>query len=124
MENLMGSQNSLNRKLKEECCKLGAKLEELSHHSRSELEQLTLEKQHLEDTVKRLRARCSEMEEQCVQHGRMHQRMKDRRERQSGRKELRGRLVMTAWKPAAGTPGGEGVAALGLQKLDRTSGLG
>ncbi|MEQ2157566.1 hypothetical protein GOODEAATRI_003061, partial [Goodea atripinnis] len=78
MENLMGSQNSLNRKLKEECCKLGAKLEELSHHSRSELEQLTLEKQHLEDTVKRLRARCSEMEEQCVQHGRMHQRMKDR----------------------------------------------
>ncbi|MED6286269.1 hypothetical protein CHARACLAT_004205, partial [Characodon lateralis] len=78
MESLMGSQNSLNRKLKEECCKLGAKLEELSHHSRSELEQLTLEKQHLEDTVKRLRARCSEMEEQCVQHGRMHQRMKDR----------------------------------------------
>ncbi|KAK5622825.1 hypothetical protein CRENBAI_024284 [Crenichthys baileyi] len=78
VENLMGSQNSLIRKLKEECCKLGAKLEELSHHSRSELEQLTLEKQHLEDTVKRLRARCSEMEEQCVQHGRMHQRMKDR----------------------------------------------
>ncbi|MEQ2211366.1 hypothetical protein XENOCAPTIV_027640 [Xenoophorus captivus] len=117
------------RKLKDECCKLGAKLEELSHHSRdlqvvmpstlldecvklqcgirccrlfaplesrpalavkvlldglsqakrgSELEHLTLEKQHLEDTVKRLRARLSEMEEQCVQHGRMHQRMKDR----------------------------------------------
>ncbi|KAM4729625.1 serologically defined colon cancer antigen 8 homolog isoform 2-T2 [Anableps anableps] len=78
MENLMGSQNSLIRKLKEECCKLGAKLEELSHQSRSELEQLVLEKQHLEETVKSLRARCSEMEEQCVQHGRMHQRMKDR----------------------------------------------
>lgn len=78
MENLMGSQNSLIRKLKEECCKLGAKLEELSHQSRSELEQLVLEKQHLEEAVKSLRARCSEMEEQCVQHGRMHQRMKDR----------------------------------------------
>ncbi|XP_015253711.1 PREDICTED: serologically defined colon cancer antigen 8 [Cyprinodon variegatus] len=78
MENLMGSQNSLIRKLKEECCKLGAKLEEFSHHSRSELEQLALEKQHLEETVKSLRARCSEMEEQCVQHGRMHQRMKNR----------------------------------------------
>uniref|UniRef100_A0A3B5M2V5 SHH signaling and ciliogenesis regulator sdccag8 n=1 Tax=Xiphophorus couchianus TaxID=32473 RepID=A0A3B5M2V5_9TELE len=35
MENLMGSQNSLIGKLKEECCKLGAKLEELSHQSRS-----------------------------------------------------------------------------------------
>lgn len=45
---------------------------------RRELEQLALEKQHLEETVKNLRARCSDMEEQCVQHGRMHQRMKDR----------------------------------------------
>lgn len=45
---------------------------------RSELEQLALERQHSEETVKSLRARCSEMEEQCVQHGRMHQRMKDR----------------------------------------------
>ncbi|XP_008427391.1 serologically defined colon cancer antigen 8 homolog [Poecilia reticulata] len=78
MEHLMGSQNSLIGKLKEECCKLGAKLEELSLQSRSELEQLALEKQHSEETVKSLRARCSEMEEQCVQHGRMHQRMKDR----------------------------------------------
>lgn len=45
---------------------------------RAELEQVTLEKQHLEETVKSLRARCCDMEEQCVQHGRMHQRMKDR----------------------------------------------
>lgn len=45
---------------------------------RRELEQLALEKQHLEETVTSLRARCSDMEEQCVQHGRMHQRMKDR----------------------------------------------
>uniref|UniRef100_A0A3B3WTX5 Serologically defined colon cancer antigen 8 n=1 Tax=Poecilia mexicana TaxID=48701 RepID=A0A3B3WTX5_9TELE len=78
MEHLMGSQNSLIGKLKEECCKLGAKLEELSLQSRSELEQLALEKQHSEETVRSLRARCLEMEEQCVQHGRMHQRMKDR----------------------------------------------
>ncbi|KAM9727849.1 serologically defined colon cancer antigen 8 homolog [Menidia menidia] len=78
MDNLLSSQNSLIRKLKEECCKLGSKLEELSSNSRSELEQLTLEKHHLEETVRSLRARCSNMEEQCVQHGRMHQRMKDR----------------------------------------------
>ncbi|XP_069549047.1 serologically defined colon cancer antigen 8 homolog isoform X1 [Brachyistius frenatus] len=78
LDGLLSSQNSLIRKLKEECCNLGAKLEELTENSRREVEQLALEKQHLEETVKSLRARCSNMEEQCVQHGRMHQRMKDR----------------------------------------------
>ncbi|XP_037639239.1 serologically defined colon cancer antigen 8 homolog [Sebastes umbrosus] len=78
LDGLLSSQNSLIRKLKEECCALGVKLEELTGNSRGELEQLALEKQHLEETVKSLRARCSDMEDQCVQHGRMHQRMKDR----------------------------------------------
>ncbi|XP_076014846.1 serologically defined colon cancer antigen 8 homolog isoform X2 [Genypterus blacodes] len=78
LDGLLSSQNSLIRKLKEECCMLGAKLEEVTESSRSELEQLALEKQHLEETSKNLRARCSDMEEQCVLHGRMHQRMKDR----------------------------------------------
>ncbi|XP_034753255.1 serologically defined colon cancer antigen 8 homolog isoform X2 [Etheostoma cragini] len=78
LDGLLSSQNSLIRKLKEECCMLGVKLEELTENSRGELEQLALEKQHLEETAKSLRARCSDMEEQCVQHGRMHQRMKDR----------------------------------------------
>ncbi|XP_055358685.1 serologically defined colon cancer antigen 8 homolog isoform X6 [Betta splendens] len=78
LDDLLSSQNSLIKKLKDECCKLGVKLEELTENSRSELEQLGLEKQHLEETVQSLRARCSVMEEQCVQHGRMHQRMKDR----------------------------------------------
>ncbi|XP_035519379.1 serologically defined colon cancer antigen 8 homolog [Morone saxatilis] len=78
LDGLLSSQNSLIRKLKDECCVLGVKLEELTENSRSEMEQLALEKQHLEETVKSLRARCSDMEEQCVQHGRMHQRMKDR----------------------------------------------
>ena len=45
------------------------------------MQQLALEKLHLEETVKSLRARCADMEEQCVQHGRMHQRMKDRYEK-------------------------------------------
>ncbi|XP_047458486.1 serologically defined colon cancer antigen 8 homolog isoform X2 [Mugil cephalus] len=78
LDGLLSSQNSLIRKLKEECCTLGARLEESTENSRSEMEQLALERQHLEETVKSLRARCSNMEEQCVQHGRMHQRMKDR----------------------------------------------
>ncbi|XP_070696606.1 serologically defined colon cancer antigen 8 homolog [Pempheris klunzingeri] len=78
LDGLLSSQNSLIRKLKEECCSLGVKLEELTENSRSEIEVLSLEKRHLEETVKSLRARCYDMEEQCVQHGRMHQRMKDR----------------------------------------------
>ncbi|KAK1791521.1 hypothetical protein P4O66_013521, partial [Electrophorus voltai] len=45
---------------------------------RAEVEQLSLEKQHLQDSVEKLQGRCQEMEEQCVQHGRMHQRMKHR----------------------------------------------
>ncbi|KAM9847535.1 serologically defined colon cancer antigen 8 homolog [Aulostomus maculatus] len=77
-EALLSSQNSLIKRLKDECCALGDKLEELMKKSRSELEQLSLEKQYLEDTVKSLRARCSDMEDQCVQHGRMHKCMKDR----------------------------------------------
>ncbi|TMS04414.1 Serologically defined colon cancer antigen 8-like protein [Larimichthys crocea] len=90
LDGLLSSQNSLIGKLKDECGALGVKLEELTENSRSEMEQLALEKQHLEETVKSLRARCSDMEEQCVQHGRMHQRMKGRRrsielkERQGG----------------------------------------
>ncbi|XP_039640300.1 serologically defined colon cancer antigen 8 homolog isoform X2 [Perca fluviatilis] len=84
LDSLLSSQNSLIRKLKDECCTLGVKLEELTENSRGELEQLALEKQHLEEAVKSLRARCSDMEEQCVQHGRMHQRMKDRGSRRSG----------------------------------------
>lgn len=78
LDGLLSSQNSLLRKLREECSTLGALLEEQTANSRREVEQLTLEKQHFEDTVKSLRARCSNMEEQCVQHGRLHQRMKDR----------------------------------------------
>ncbi|KAK1905778.1 Serologically defined colon cancer antigen 8 like [Dissostichus eleginoides] len=78
LDGLLSSQNSLIRKLKDECCSLGVKLEELTENSRGDLEQLALEKQHLEESVKSLRARCADMEDQCVQHGRMHQRMKHR----------------------------------------------
>lgn len=46
--------------------------------NRSVLQQEDLKKQHLEKTVKSLRDRCSAMEDQCVQHGHVHQRMKTR----------------------------------------------
>ncbi|XP_021432040.2 serologically defined colon cancer antigen 8 homolog isoform X1 [Oncorhynchus mykiss] len=78
LEALLSSQNALIGKLKDECLSLGTKLETLTETSRREVEQLSLEKDHLEESVGKLRARCTEMEEQCVQHGRMHQRMKNR----------------------------------------------
>lgn len=46
--------------------------------NRSKQQQLHLEKQHLEETVKSLRARCSDMEDQGVQHDLLQQRMKAR----------------------------------------------
>ncbi|KAJ7985010.1 hypothetical protein DPEC_G00360700 [Dallia pectoralis] len=78
LEGLLSSQNALIGKLTEECHSLGSKLEKLTETSRNEVEQLSLEKEHLEERVEKLRARCTEMEDQCVQHGRMHQRMKNR----------------------------------------------
>ncbi|XP_068184238.1 serologically defined colon cancer antigen 8 homolog [Antennarius striatus] len=77
-DGLMSSQNSLIGKLMKECCMLGVKLEELKEDSRKEMQLLGLEKQHLEETVQSLRARCSELEEQCVHHGNLHLRMKKR----------------------------------------------
>ncbi|XP_051506945.1 serologically defined colon cancer antigen 8 homolog isoform X1 [Myxocyprinus asiaticus] len=77
-DTLLSAQNILIGKLKEECHTLGAKLEELAQSSRAEIEQLSLEREHLQESTEKLRSRCEEMEEQCVQHGRMHQRMKQR----------------------------------------------
>ncbi|KAI1886404.1 hypothetical protein AGOR_G00213670 [Albula goreensis] len=78
LDALLGSQNSLLSRLKEECRSLGGQLEDLTESSRAELEQLSLEKQQLQESMQKLRSRCEEMEEQCVQHGTMHQRMKHR----------------------------------------------
>ncbi|MBN3309258.1 SDCG8 protein, partial [Amia calva] len=78
LDALLSSQNSLLCKLKEECCNLGTKLEQVTDKSRSEAEQLSLENEHLRESLEKMQSRCTEMEEQCVQHGRMHQRMKNR----------------------------------------------
>ncbi|KAM9477885.1 serologically defined colon cancer antigen 8 homolog [Clarias gariepinus] len=78
MDALLSLQNGLIGKLKEKCHTLCSKMEELTHSNRAEVEQLSLEKEHLQESVEKLRGRCHEMEEQCVQHGRMHQRMKHR----------------------------------------------
>ncbi|KAK7902064.1 hypothetical protein WMY93_018833 [Mugilogobius chulae] len=67
LDDLLRSQNSLIRKLKEECATLGALLEDRTENSRREVEQLSLERRHLADTVKSLRTRCADLEQQLQQ---------------------------------------------------------
>ncbi|XP_061043368.1 serologically defined colon cancer antigen 8 isoform X5 [Eubalaena glacialis] len=75
---LLTSQNSFLTKLKEECCTLAKKLEQISQKSRSEIAQLSQEKRYTYDKLEKLRRRNDELEEQCVQHGRLHEIMKQR----------------------------------------------
>ncbi|XP_004439647.1 PREDICTED: serologically defined colon cancer antigen 8 isoform X2 [Ceratotherium simum simum] len=75
---LLTSQNTFLTKLKEECCTLAKKLEEISQKSRSEIAQLSQEKRYTYDRLEKLQRRNDELEEQCVQHGRLHEKMKQR----------------------------------------------
>ncbi|XP_032245263.1 serologically defined colon cancer antigen 8 isoform X2 [Phoca vitulina] len=73
---LLTSQNTFLTKLKEECCALAKKLEQISKKSRSEIAQLSQEKRYMYDKLEKLERRNEELEEQCVQHGRLHEIMK------------------------------------------------
>ncbi|XP_016048667.1 serologically defined colon cancer antigen 8 isoform X2 [Erinaceus europaeus] len=75
---LMTSQNTFLTKLKEECCTLAKKLEQISQKSRSEIVHLSQEKRYTYDKMEKLQRRIDELEEQCVQHGRLHEIMKQR----------------------------------------------
>lgn len=75
---LLTSQNTFLTKLKEECCILAKKLEKVSLKSRSEIVRLSQEKRYLCDKLEKLQKRNDELEEQCVQHGRVHETMKER----------------------------------------------
>ncbi|XP_036133466.1 serologically defined colon cancer antigen 8 [Molossus molossus] len=75
---LLTSQNTFLTKLKEECCTLAKKLEQISQKSRSEIAQLSQEKRYTYEKLKKLQRRNEELEEQCVQHGRLHEIMKQR----------------------------------------------
>ncbi|XP_033859864.2 serologically defined colon cancer antigen 8-like isoform X3 [Acipenser ruthenus] len=78
LEALLNSQNTLIGKLKDECRILGTKLEHVTEKNRSEIGQLSQENVYLRDTLEKLQSRSDEMEAQCIQHGRMHERMKQR----------------------------------------------
>ncbi|XP_032322417.1 serologically defined colon cancer antigen 8 isoform X5 [Camelus ferus] len=84
---LLTSQNTCLTKLKEECCTLAKKLEQISQkssdflpgkvtESRSEIAQLSQEKRYTYDKLEKLQRRNDDLEEQCVQHGRLHEIMK------------------------------------------------
>ncbi|XP_040307775.1 serologically defined colon cancer antigen 8 isoform X7 [Herpailurus yagouaroundi] len=75
---LLTSQNTFLTKLKEECCALAKKLEQISQKSRSEIAQLNQEKRYTYDKLEKLQRRNDELEKQCVQHGRLHEIMKQR----------------------------------------------
>lgn len=75
---LLTSQNTFLTKLKEECCLLAKKLEKVSLKSRSQIVRLSQEKRYLCDKLEKLQKRNDELEEQCIQHGRVHETMKER----------------------------------------------
>ncbi|XP_048392936.2 serologically defined colon cancer antigen 8 homolog isoform X1 [Stegostoma tigrinum] len=78
LEILLSSQNKLINKLKAECQTLNQKLEKITEKNRSEVGQLCQDKEYLQDRLEKLQARNDEMENQCIQHGTMHERMKQR----------------------------------------------
>ncbi|XP_069464057.1 serologically defined colon cancer antigen 8 isoform X2 [Ambystoma mexicanum] len=78
LDSLLSSQNTFIAKLKGECQSLAIKLEEVAEKSRSEVAQLIQENEYVNIRLVKLQKRNDELEEQCIQHGRMHERMKQR----------------------------------------------
>uniref|UniRef100_A0A7M4G044 SHH signaling and ciliosis regulator SDCCAG8 n=1 Tax=Crocodylus porosus TaxID=8502 RepID=A0A7M4G044_CROPO len=76
LDSLLTSQNMFIAKLKEECCMLAKKLERITEKHRSEVSQLSQENVYLHDRLEKMQKRNDELEEQCIQHGKMHERMK------------------------------------------------
>uniref|UniRef100_A0A4X2KIV4 Serologically defined colon cancer antigen 8 n=2 Tax=Vombatus ursinus TaxID=29139 RepID=A0A4X2KIV4_VOMUR len=73
---LLSSQNTFMAKLKEECCMLAQKLEEITGKNRCEVSHLDQENKHMMEKLGKLQKRNNELEDQCIQHGKMHERMK------------------------------------------------
>ncbi|NWH32774.1 SDCG8 protein, partial [Chloropsis hardwickii] len=78
LDSLLTSQNTFIAKLKEECFVLAEKLEQMSEKYRSEVNQLSQEKEYLHGRLEKMQKRNDELDQQCIQHGRMHERMKSR----------------------------------------------
>uniref|UniRef100_G1NG44 Uncharacterized protein n=1 Tax=Meleagris gallopavo TaxID=9103 RepID=G1NG44_MELGA len=78
LDSLLTSQKTFIGKLKKECCLLASKLEQMSEKYRSKVNQLSQEKEYLHGRLEKMQKRNDELDQQCIQHGRMHERMKSR----------------------------------------------
>uniref|UniRef100_A0A674GUG8 SHH signaling and ciliosis regulator SDCCAG8 n=1 Tax=Taeniopygia guttata TaxID=59729 RepID=A0A674GUG8_TAEGU len=78
LDSLLTSQNTFIAKLKEECFVLAKKLEQMTEKYRSEVNQLSQEKEYLHGRLEKMQKRNDELDQQCIQHGRIHERMKSR----------------------------------------------
>ncbi|KAM4693703.1 serologically defined colon cancer antigen 8 [Discoglossus pictus] len=78
MDSLMTSQNALIIKLRKECLILATQLEHLTEKNRSELHHLRQENAYVNNRCEKQQKRNDELEAQCTNHGRMHERMKTR----------------------------------------------
>ncbi|XP_042718131.1 serologically defined colon cancer antigen 8 isoform X2 [Lagopus leucura] len=78
LDSLLTSQKTFIGKLKKECCLLASKLEQMSEKYRSQVNQLSQEKEYLHGRLEKVQKRNDELDQQCIQHGRMHERMKSR----------------------------------------------
>ncbi|XP_021248051.1 serologically defined colon cancer antigen 8 isoform X2 [Numida meleagris] len=78
LDSLLTSQKTFIGKLKEECYLLASKLEQMLEKYRSKVNQLSQEKEYLHGRLEKMQKRNDELDQQCIQHGRMHERMKSR----------------------------------------------
>ncbi|XP_039553798.1 serologically defined colon cancer antigen 8 isoform X3 [Passer montanus] len=78
LDSLLTSQNTFIAKLKDECFVFAKKLEQMSEKYRSEVNQLSQEKEYLHGRLEKMQKRNDELDQQCIQLGRMHERMKSR----------------------------------------------
>ncbi|XP_053157655.1 serologically defined colon cancer antigen 8 isoform X3 [Hemicordylus capensis] len=95
LDSLLSSQNMFISKIKEECCMLAKKLEHITEKYRSEISQLSQENEYIHDRLEKMQKRNDELEEQCIQHGRMHEKMKLRQMVHLNRHSLK--LIASFW---------------------------
>ncbi|PIK55200.1 putative serologically defined colon cancer antigen 8 [Apostichopus japonicus] len=78
LEAMISDQNSLIGKLRDQAKYLTSKLEKISEEYSQEKHRLKYSNKEMLSRAERLAQQHSEMEEQCIQHGKLHQRMKAR----------------------------------------------
>lgn len=81
LNDMLGRHNDLVGKLREECRANAAQVEAIAGRYGEQLDRLTFDNEQLRHQAERKEGRLREAEEQIVQHGRTHQKMRDRIEK-------------------------------------------